>query len=292
MQQYEYTQPTLAKANLAAVQGLGIGNVYKILRSLPLADFCSTMFQPVNGHDALARMLPSMPTAETQRRWTGHSGTELLKKSCNNIRLLQACSYHTRKVAISGTLLDYGCGWGRLTRLLAYFTDPESIHGVDPMQDSLDACQLNGVHARISRIPTKPTDLPLSGAKFDFGVAYSVFTHTPPSVTSSILHCLRRHVARDGAFACTIRPVEFWNLRRGVLGSEEVEQLAAKHRQEGFAFQSVGGGSELDKHEYGDASMTIGFFSALAGKAGWKIEFVDRDSLEPFQIMVGLAPKA
>lgn len=287
---YEYAASVLSRANLAAAQGGSIGDIYRILSTLPLADFCSIIFQPPDTHDALKRAIPGMPSAEMQRRWTGHSGAELLTKSCNILRLLQVCSYHMRAAPVSGTLLDYGCGWGRLTRLLAYFATPDTIYGVDPMRDSLDACRMQRVHGRFSLIPTKPESLPLDGATFDFGVAYSVFTHTPPNVTSAILTCLRRHVSRDGLLACTIRPIEFWNLRRATLGNQGVDHTTTAHRQNGFAFQPVGGGVELDKNEYGDTSMTIEFFSTLAAESGWKVGFVDRDSLEPFQIMVGLSP--
>jgi len=289
--QYDYANPILARADAVAAQGHEINEIYRVLRQLPLADFCSTMFDGAPNYEHLARALPAMPPADTQRRWTGHSGRELLTKSCNIIRLLQVCSYSLRKTAISGNLLDYGCGWGRLTRLLAYFGDASAIYGVDPMQDSLDACRKYGVHGRFLSIPTKPESMPLGGANFDFGVAYSVFTHTPPRVTGAILHCLRGSVSRNGVFACTIRPVEFWSLRRAAFGNQKADALESQHRHEGFAFLPIGGGLELHEDEYGDTSMTIEFFSDLASAAGWEVGFIDRDSMEPFQIMVGLTPK-
>lgn len=34
-------------------------------------------------------------------------------------------------------ILDYGCGWGRLLRLMNYYSDPDRVCGVDAMQESL-----------------------------------------------------------------------------------------------------------------------------------------------------------
>jgi hypothetical protein len=287
---YEYTHKILSEANKAAENQLSSREVYQYLRPLPLADFCSTIFQDQSTFGSLSRLLPKMPPVEIQRRWTGHYGNELVTKSCNIIRLMQLCSYFMRNSKISGTLLDYGCGWGRLTRLLTYFSDPESIYGADPMQDSLEACRSHQVHGKFIHIPTKPQLIPLDGKTFDFAVAYSVFTHTPPNVTSAILDCLRRSASADALLVCTIRPIEFWNLRCSLLGDEVINRLKTSNRNDGFAFLPVGGGVELQRDEYGDTSMEIEFFSKIATAAGWKVGFVDRDSLEPFQIMLGLSP--
>lgn len=288
---YEYIQPILQRANSVASNGCCIGDIYNVLRAAPLADYVDIMFHSYCVDGALEKVLPGLPTPEMQRRWTGHSGRDLFNKSCNIIRLLQACSYQTRNKSISGVVVDYGCGWGRLTRLLSYFSDPDLIYGFDPMQDSLDQCKLHGVHGNFSKIPSNPKSLPLSSLKFDFSVVYSVFTHTPPIVTSAVLGCLRRYVASDGAIACTIRPLEFWNLRTSVLGQNESLQLMHLHRDQGYAFHPIGGGLELSSHEYGDTSMSIDFFSDLAAKNGWNVGFIDRDSNEPFQLMIGLVPK-
>lgn len=289
--QYEYIQATLVEANLAASQGRSTGEIYRILRTLPLADFCNMMFSTPDTYDALARFLPKMPSREIQRRWNGHSGNELLLKTTNVARLLQVCSWSMRAAPIGGTVLDYGCGWGRLTRLLAYFTDPDGIYALDPMEDSLGACRAHGVHSHLSLIPTKPESLPLQGRGFDFAVAYSVLTHTPPDVTSAVLSCLRRHASPNSVLACTVRPLEFWNLRRPAFGDKEVDGLIAKHKGEGFAYRPVGGGTELTKEEYGEIAMRMDFLSDLVANSGWNIGMVDREASEPWQILVGLAPK-
>lgn len=286
-----YVDETLSRAEALAERG-DLAGAYREMRAMPLADFLSLPVDlPRDRFPALARIVATMPPAEVQMRWTGHAGQALLSKTCGTMRLMQLQSFLLRGRDLgAGPILDYGCGWGRMMRGLGYFVEPDQIHGADPMEASLDACRNHGVVGTLHKVPLKPSAEAIGVTSCDLIFSYSVMTHTPQHVTQDILAALRPLVAADGAYVTTIRPVEFWSMRAGSLGAGVAERLIGAHHEQGYAYVPLGGGGELDKDSYGDASYSVDVFAALAAAAGWRIGRLDRDTLEPYQITVSLLP--
>ena len=286
---YDYIRPTVAQANTLAAEG-DMDGAYGALRTLPMADYCQVFAHLPAEFSALAKALPSMPTEAEQRRWTGHAGRELLIKSCSHMRLYQNASLSLRGRSIEGPILDYGSGWGRMCRYMSYFGGPDKIHGVDPMQDSLDACAKHRVAGTFSKIDNVPKTFPIPDVLFDFVFSFSVMTHTPHHVTQAILKCVRTAMTPDALFVTSIRPVEFWKMRAGAIGEKLAGQMAAAHHETGYCFNPSQGGVELTEDLYGDSSYSIDYFANMAAEAGLEIAKIDRDVMEPFQIMVILKP--
>ncbi|PCJ07330.1 MAG: hypothetical protein COB16_11645 [Rhodobacteraceae bacterium] len=291
MTSYKYVDPILRTAeDLARTKNTAA--VYNALRTMPLADFIGLSGDNLaKSFPHLAKHIATMPTPEVQARWTGHSGHQLLTKSCNLVRLLQLQSYHLRGRDIgSGPILDYGCGWGRLTRAMGYFADPDLVHGCDPMAASLELCNKHGVRANLHQIDPIPAAFPLSDILFDLVFSYSVMSHTSMESTMAILRTVRSVIAPDGFFATTIRPVEFWAMRSQAFGEERTAALASDHNRTGYAFVEIGGGEGLSKNHYGDTSFSIERFTAMAEETGWRLARIDRDTLEQYQILMVLQP--
>ena len=56
------------------------------------------------------------------------------------LMMMQACIHgvpNTQNIKI----LYYGCGWGRMLRLLPYFTKIQNIYGVNRTPKSIELCQ-------------------------------------------------------------------------------------------------------------------------------------------------------
>src|SRR5680860_1739698 len=89
---------------------------------------------------------------------------------------------------LSGSrVLDFGCGWGRLTRMLAKDLNPGLLYGCDPVESILDVTRESEVPATLARSEFLPETLPFE-EKFDLIFSFSVFTHISEKAHLSLIH--------------------------------------------------------------------------------------------------------
>jgi ubiquinone/menaquinone biosynthesis C-methylase UbiE len=95
--------------------------------------------------------------------------------------------------------LEWGCGWGRLTRTLAAAGTFQEIWGIDIDHDNLEWAQANIPAARFVHVPlSPPTTLP--DDYFDLVYAVSVMTHLTRQAQAEWLDEIRR-VLKPGGLA-------------------------------------------------------------------------------------------
>jgi SAM-dependent methyltransferase len=243
------------------------------VRQLGLGDFGLLMISMPNGeYPALSRVLPAMASAEAQRHWTGTHGVELLRQSAAFVRIVEA---NFGRVAgrplANASMLDFGCGYGRLIRLMYFYSDPARIVGCDPWDRALALCREAGLTCRLDQTDYLPESLPYPDGSFDFAYAFSVFTHTSAKATRTALSALRKVIRPDGVLAITLRPIEYWSFARDIPDSEKPE-LESAHRRTGFAFRPHATG--VAEPTYGDTSMTVEFL--VTEHPGWRVASLDR----------------
>jgi SAM-dependent methyltransferase len=263
---------------------------FEQLRKIPFADFCELCLAVPAAYPAVRAMIPGMPSADKQKRWVGDHGPTLMTRSCNLVRLFEIISWRVRRRSLGeGAILDYGCGWGRLLRLLYHKTHSDNVFGIDPMRESLEACKESGLTKNIAICDAIPEQLPFPGVTFDFMFAFSVFTHLPESVARAVLAAARRRVSSDGVFVVTVRSREFWEMRRSAWGDAKVDHLISTHETAGYAFMPLATGG-LPAEYYGDATYQKERFRRICADCRWSVAGVERDMSEPFQIGVILSP--
>jgi len=128
-------------------------------------------------------------------------------------------------------ILDFGCGWGRLTRLFAKDLPPSQIFGCDPDGNILEWCR--DVPGTFRQSETKPQRLPFE-ERFDLAFAFSVFTHLGPSTHETALNALHASIETEGLLIATIRPREFLEIRAAdlaTLPADAIEPLLAAYDQ-------------------------------------------------------------
>ncbi|RVD67540.1 class I SAM-dependent methyltransferase, partial [Mesorhizobium sp. M4A.F.Ca.ET.029.04.2.1] len=208
----QHTLPYLAEAEHIAAKTGSPEQALAALRKLSLDDFGLFVISlPNKEYPALSKILPRMASPEIQTTWTGASGVELLKQTLAFTRIVESCAVrHTQKPLHGSTILDFGCGYGRIMRMMYFFSDPDRLWGVDAWENSLMTCKEAGMLGHFVQSERVPERLPVGDTKFDLAFAFSVFTHLAPSAADACLLAMRGHL-RDGAlFILTIRPVEFW----------------------------------------------------------------------------------
>lgn len=283
-----YTVALLQEAD-ALASSRPLNEVYRVLRKLPLADFCTLHLHTPPTYRNLAAVLPVMPPDDVQKKWTGDSGLKLMARTCNVMRLFEIMSFRaTANGPRDRNILDYGCGWGRLLRIANYFSDLDNVYGLDVMQSSLDECAKSRIPNQTALVPRRPEQLPFGKVAFDVIFSFSVFTHIPDSVARAVLQAARRRIADNGVFIITIRSYEFWSLRDAVWPEEMVKNLQREHDANGYAFQTFNT-NEINA-DYGDTTMSFGFLEKMSAECGWRVSDIDRDLSEPYQIAVALRP--
>lgn len=134
---------------------------------------------------------------------------------------------HGRSFRTAASILDFGCGRGRLTQYLFEFAPAAAIFGCDVDRGAIRYCQQKFPRGSFVINHPRPP-LPLSDAQFDLVYSYSVFTHLSETNHQAWLRELSRHLKPGGIMLHTIHSDEY--LKRAAAFSPE--QLA-KHRLAG-----------------------------------------------------------
>lgn len=260
------------------------GSLPEILAAVPLEVFAELLLGVPERWPALAARLPTMAPDEVQRNWTGNCGAPLMQTSLAFVRQLLALRGRQGcRPAAEARVLDFGCGWGRLLRLLLKEVPADRLHGVDPMPESIALCREHGLPCQLALSDYLPRELPFAGP-FDLIYAFSVFTHLSERTARLALATLRTVIAADGLLCLTIRPVEYW----AATGSAAAADHAARHRATGFAFLPHTLAPIDGEITYGDTSLTL---AALAGLApGWRVAAVEWSAVDALQVLVALRP--
>ena len=236
---------------------------------------------------AISNLLPRMASDETQRNFTGNSGEALLMQTASFVRALAYNYAAVRNRSLSGAkILDYGCGYGRITRMMYYYTDPANIWSVDPWDLAVDLCRESGLLGNLAQSDYLPTSLPAPERGIDVMFAFSVFTHTSRSATDAALAAMRRHIADDGLLAITIRSPEYWSADPQY--AADAKRLEKAHAKDGFAFVAHPRNTVEGEATYGDTSMTLEFLTA--NYPDWKIAQTDWTMTDINQRYVFLTP--
>ena len=259
------------------------------MRALCLSDYGDVLLSmPNEAFPALSTILPQMASVETQTNWTGGSGKVLLRNSVLFTRIVEFQFRHLGRRALrDATVLDYGCGYGRLLRTMSYYVNPERLYGVDPWSRSIELCVADRVFGHITKSEYFPTELDVGEARFDLMYSYSVFTHTSLRATIAALKVLRRYIRDDGMLAITIRPIEYWD-RIDELSADQRTEMKRLHRTKGFAFLPHGTNPVDGDIPYGDTSIDPAWLSETFPE--WELRAYDRD-LDDLQTILFFTPR-
>lgn len=260
---------------------------FSILREqLSLPEFGELMFSMPNPSlPELSGLLPAMVSSEIQMNWTGNQGDALLAQSLAFVESL--ADHYTR---ITGrafkdlAILDYGCGYGRLARLMYYFSDERQIYGLDSWQTSITLCHQHGMTENIRLSEFFPERLPVPDAGLDVIYAFSVFTHLSRPALLKCLMTLRSCLRPDGLLAITIRPADYWHISPQACATGNTELMLSAHERDGFAYMPIT--TPISSQDYGEASMTLAWLAAHA--PGLKIVASDHSPLDSHQHYVFL----
>lgn len=125
------------------------------------------------------------------------------------------------------SILDFGCGCGRVTRFLMP-TDHQTIIGTDIDPESIEWCDKNLSHIATFKTNDVLPPLEFADGTFDFVYCISVFTHLPENMQFRWLEELRRITKPQGFFITSVHGEELF--------SHNDPQILNDFKEQGFAY--------------------------------------------------------
>jgi hypothetical protein len=200
--------------------------LFEKLRYLGLNNFAMLLLSMPNpSYPRMSKVLPRMASEEVQKKWTGASGITLLTQTLNFVRSVSYnfCKF-TGESLDNKSILDFGCGYGRIARLMYFFTHPNNFFGVDPWDKSISICHEDGLTKNFLLSDWLPSELP------------------------------------TGILVITIRPIEYWYAHKDNFTSmdeQQLEQQLEKHNRDGFSFLPHNRPAVDGDITYGDTTMSL-----------------------------------
>jgi SAM-dependent methyltransferase len=267
---------------------------FGLFRQLDADLWALLLTQQYSRYRNIRALLPSVPNSKLQEVWNGASGVELAALSNSfYTKLCERFGRHGDLPPSEARVLDFGCGWGRLTRFLARDVEPGRLYGCDSVEAILDVCRENGVPGTFARTDPLPERLPFD-ERFDLAFAFSVFTHLSEAAHESCLRALHESIRPGGVLVVTVRPPEYMRFSermRHLLDAlssddpvlhDEPRYLFVEHPAEPSHLQYAGG-----EMTYGEAVITLPYVEQR-----WSpmFELLDVDLLvgDLYQVMLTL----
>jgi SAM-dependent methyltransferase len=236
----------------------------------------------------LTSLAPELPPLDVQARFVGGSGEKMLPRNADYMRMFEAgVAISLARPMRNLRILDYGCGWGRLSRYFLRYCAPGDLVSVDPDRQMVDLLTTQKFPADIRLIPAIPDETDI-GRDFDVVNLYSVFTHLPDWLVRDVMRKLRGVMKKDGVVVFTIRAPEFWPYYLNHTKDDRFASCSRQHSETGYAFVpfKLDNGRELPN--YGDSSFSAEHLLALM--PDWEVLKTDLCSSDPFQIVYFVKP--
>lgn len=283
------TGPTPEWASRAAIADLELRShpelaLCDVFGDWSIADFGRLFLVDLGPYPALAARLPRMPSEEIQRRYTWWHGEELMKQSVEFTEAMRRLyeSWHGRPLR-EATVLDYGAGWGRLTRMLLRFVPEDRIRACDAWPQTVDIFDGLGFRFPCDLVEPVPRSLPYERDSIDVAWLFSVLTHLPADASAAVMGALLPVVRPGGIVIATIRPEGFWRTNPLVKERGATDELVAAHRRDGFAHLP-----HPTAPVWGDSSMSVEY--AMEHFAPWEIVATEDNSSHQVRIVFRRPP--
>ena len=187
------------------------GRVEHLARFRSLDDdlWALLLTQEQEAYPNISALLPAVPDPVLQEIWNGASGAALAAQSkAFYAKVRGRFARHAELPLAEARVLDFGCGWGRLTRFFARDVVLGALFGCDPVEEILDVCRTTRVPATLARSAPMPERLPFD-ERFDLAYAFSVFTHLSEPAVAACMGALHAALRPGGLLVATIRPPEY-----------------------------------------------------------------------------------
>jgi 2-polyprenyl-3-methyl-5-hydroxy-6-metoxy-1,4-benzoquinol methylase len=129
-------------------------------------------------------------------------------------------------------ILDFGCGSGSPTMVLARMFPDAKIVGVDIDEDSLSIARLRSQHYKFDNVTflhsPNSNDLPFWPGNFDYAILNKVYEHFLPNERKTLLLEIWSHIKPDGILFINDIPHRYFPVENHVTGLPLINYLSDK----------------------------------------------------------------
>jgi 2-polyprenyl-3-methyl-5-hydroxy-6-metoxy-1,4-benzoquinol methylase len=233
----------------------------------------------------------SLPVDNIQSQFTGLSQKETFIQALTYLDLCRKkagdlqCEFIREK---SNCVLDFGCGWGRITQLLSLYFNPTNIMACDVMDDALNIVKESKVKATFAKIESWPPSL-YRDESVDYIFAYSVFSHLSEDNSWAWIREFHRILRPGGIAFLTTRHRNHLDYLQSLHDSEnipdfargayrafkDIENSKIQYDEGIFCFDPMGGGGNGLTHVYGEAFIPQKYVTEKYGRIFSRVGFED-----------------
>jgi SAM-dependent methyltransferase len=145
--------------------------------------------------------LPCAPPAPVQTAFVGAAGRASLAEGGRFYKFVLDILAR-EGIAEVTSLMDFGCGWGRFTRLFQREVTEGGLYGVDPWNYAINLCRSHFPFASFVQSNYLPP-LQFKDNTFDVVVAYSVFSHLVEHAAQAWINEISRVLRPGGVLIAT-----------------------------------------------------------------------------------------
>lgn len=202
--------------------------------------------------------IPPLPPASTQEAFCGRSGKLAILQAFEFYKIIRtACQDSGRPLESMNAVLDFGCGWGRISRCFLRDIAEGKLYGCDIIPHMVKLCNdsIPCYHFTANQAfpPTTYAD-----ETFDLVFGFSVFSHLSETAHKKWLDEFYRILKPGGILVQTTRPREFikvWPKISYVIGASDPDKLLREYDEGKFIHLPGGGGEILSENFYGETAI-------------------------------------
>lgn len=244
------------------------------------------------------RTAPPMPDPTLQSSFVGSSGRDaLVEASVFCLRMVDEMNNLGLPNASVLRILDFGCGWGRLYRIMLRLCPPKNLIGSDLRGECVLICRSAMPYGTFVKTELNPP-FPFHAQTFDCVYAYSIFSHLSETMFGSYLRDFVRILRSGGIVVFTTLKqshIEVWKRQAGkdprytnFLAEVrfDYEKWRRQVNQGRFLFVPTGGGHDLDGTFYGEAVISEAFLQLTSASLGFVLRVFDEGDTMPQTFVV------
>ncbi len=166
--------------------------------------WCDTLVRSMHESTIEGVEFPAFPPPELQVNIHGHHGETSLREACDFYRFVVSHNGRSagRTYSPTGCFLDFGCGWGRITRLFMRDFPLKNMLGYEPSARFCAVARSLNPFVAFIQGSTMP-DAALPANRFDLIVGWSVFSHLSRGCAAAWLNEFERVLRPGGTIVMT-----------------------------------------------------------------------------------------